>query len=62
VERLYPFGPVIEGNALNVTVLSYQRRHLSLGVVADRKAVPDLDELATDIRAAFDELAKAILT
>jgi WS/DGAT/MGAT family acyltransferase len=61
VERLYPFGPVIEGNALNVTVLSYQRRHLSLGVVADRRAVPDLDELATDIRTAFDELAKAIL-
>jgi diacylglycerol O-acyltransferase / wax synthase len=60
IERLYPFGPVIEGNALNVTVLSYQRRDLSVGVVADRKAVPDLDQLATDLRAGFDELAKAI--
>jgi WS/DGAT/MGAT family acyltransferase len=61
VERLYPFGPVIEGNALNVTVLSYQRRHLSLGIVADRKAVPDLDEFAGAVSGAFDMLRKAVL-
>ncbi|MEY2565872.1 MAG: diacylglycerol O-acyltransferase / wax synthase [Actinomycetota bacterium] len=61
VERLYPFGPVIEGNALNVTVLSYKRRHLSLGIVADRKAVPDLEQLTADLAAAFDELHKAVL-
>lgn len=61
VERLYPFGPVIEGNALNVTVLSYRRRHLSLGVVADRRAVPDLEQLGADLRASFDELRKAVL-
>ena len=62
VERLYPFGPVIEGNALNVTVLSYQRRHLSLGVVGDRKAVPDIEDLAADLRDAFAELSKAVLS
>ncbi|MDQ1375249.1 MAG: diacylglycerol O-acyltransferase / wax synthase [Actinomycetota bacterium] len=61
VERLYPFGPVIEGNALNVTVLSYKRRHLSLGLVADRKAVPDLEQLTSDLRTSFDELQKAVL-
>jgi diacylglycerol O-acyltransferase len=59
VERLYPFGPVIEGNALNVTVLSYQRRHLSLGLVADRKAVPDLEQLSADVRSSYDALRKA---
>ena len=62
VERLYPFGPVIEGNALNVTVLSYKRRHLSLGIVSDRRAVPDVDELGADLRTAFDELTKAVLS
>ena len=61
VERLYPFGPVIEGNALNVTVLSYQKRLLSLGVVGDRKAVPDLPQLTADLRASFAELSKAVL-
>jgi hypothetical protein len=61
VERLYPFGPVIEGNALNVTVLSYKRRHLSLGLVADRRAVPDLERLTADLVTAFDELGKAVL-
>jgi WS/DGAT/MGAT family acyltransferase len=62
VERLYPFGPVIEGNALNVTVLSYQRRHLSLGLVADRRAVPDLEQLTADVQSSFDALKKAVLT
>jgi WS/DGAT/MGAT family acyltransferase len=61
VERLYPFGPVIEGNALNVTVLSYKKRLLSLGLVADRKAVPDLDQLTSDVRSSFDALKKAVL-
>ncbi|MEY2474872.1 MAG: diacylglycerol O-acyltransferase / wax synthase [Actinomycetota bacterium] len=60
VERLYPFGPVIEGNALNVTVLSYKKRLLSLGIVADRKAVPDLAQLTADVRSSFDELKKAV--
>jgi WS/DGAT/MGAT family acyltransferase len=60
VERLYPFGPVIEGNALNVTVLSYKRQHLSLGVVGDRKAVPDLEQFTADLQAAFEALQKAV--
>jgi diacylglycerol O-acyltransferase / wax synthase len=62
VERLYPFGPVIEGNALNVTVLSYKRRHLSLGIVSDRRAVSDVDVVADDLRTAFAELKKAVLS
>lgn len=62
VERLYPFGPVIEGNALNVTVLSYQRRLLSIGLVSDRRAVSDIDDVADDLRSAFDDLKKAVLS
>jgi WS/DGAT/MGAT family acyltransferase len=60
VERLYPFGPVIEGNALNVTVLSYKRELLSLGIVGDRKAVPDIEDLAADFHASFEALRKAV--
>jgi WS/DGAT/MGAT family acyltransferase len=62
VERLYPFGPVIQGNALNVTVLSYRKQELSIGLVSDRRAVPDLPDLADDVRDAFDELRKAALS
>ena len=45
VEELYSGGPLLEGVALNITVWSF-RDQLSFGLVACRKAVPDLHDLA----------------
>jgi hypothetical protein len=59
VERLYPFGPLVDGNALNVTVLSYRRERLSFGLVGDREAMDDLEAFGDDLRASVDELAGA---
>jgi WS/DGAT/MGAT family acyltransferase len=59
VERLYPFGPLVDGSALNVTVLSYRRAELSFGVVGDRETMDDLEDFAADLRASVAELAAA---
>jgi WS/DGAT/MGAT family acyltransferase len=59
VERLYPFGPLVDGNALNVTVLSYRREQLSFGIVGDREAMDDLESFGDDLRASVAELAAA---
>jgi hypothetical protein len=59
VERLYPFGPLVDGNALNVTVLSYRREYLSFGIVGDREAMDDLEAFGDDLRASVAELAAA---
>jgi WS/DGAT/MGAT family acyltransferase len=53
-------GPVLEGIGLNVTVWSYVDR-LAFGVIACRDAVPDAWELADAIRAAMEELGKAVV-
>ena len=52
---LYPLGPVLEGIALNVTVVSYMDR-LYWGLIACREAVPGLWDLAEAIPVALDEL------
>lgn len=57
VEAIYPIGPVADGSALNITVMSYRGR-LHVGLTADREAVPDLDDLADDVRDALAELVK----
>ena len=46
VHALYPAGPVADGMGLNVTVLSYGGT-VELGLLACRRLVPDLDEMAT---------------
>ena len=57
VHALYPAGPVADGMGLNVTVLSYGGT-VHLGLLACRRLVPDLDEMAT---AMADE-EKRLLT
>jgi WS/DGAT/MGAT family acyltransferase len=52
---LYPLGPIPDGAALNITVISYLE-HLFVGVLADRDAIPDVDEIATGLNAALGEL------
>ena len=45
VEELYSGGPLLEGVALNITAWSF-RDQLNFGLVACRRAVPDLRQLA----------------
>lgn len=55
VTGLYPFGPLMEGSGLNVTVLSHDGR-LDVGLIACPDLVPGLDALQAGIVAGFDEL------
>lgn len=59
VEAVYPLGPVVDGSALNITVLSYAGR-LAFGLVADRETGVGLDALAGGLVAALAELHAAV--
>ena len=61
IERIFPIGPITDGTGLNITMLSYCGR-LNVAVMGDRAAVPDPGVLAADIRAAHDELRRAVLS
>lgn len=54
---MYPIGPVIHNQRVNITVVSYLDR-MFLGVVADRDAVPDTDELVEHFQVALAEIVK----
>jgi WS/DGAT/MGAT family acyltransferase len=56
---LYPMGPIVDGVALNMTVMSYLDR-LYVGLVACREAVPDLADLAGAVDDSFAELFEAV--
>lgn len=56
VVGLYPFGPLMEGSGLNVTVISHNGR-LDIGLIACPDLVPDLDQLLAGIIDSFDQLA-----
>jgi WS/DGAT/MGAT family acyltransferase len=53
--ELYPLGPIFDGAALNVTVVSYMGR-LYWGLIACRETVPGLWDLAEAIPEALEEL------
>lgn len=55
----HPFGPIIDGAALNVTAMSYRDR-IGFGVLACPDALDDTDVLAHRIPEAMRELTKAI--
>lgn len=55
----HPFGPIIDGSALNVTAMPYRDR-IGFGLLACADAVSDVDVLATRIPEAMRELTKAI--
>jgi WS/DGAT/MGAT family acyltransferase len=55
---LNPLGPVMDGAALNITVISYMDS-VDWGFIADKEAVPDLWDLAADVPEALAELVKA---
>lgn len=57
---LHPLGPITDGSALNITVLSYAGS-MAFGLVADPAAVADLDDLAVGLTTALDELEDAVV-
>ena len=54
---LYPLGPIFDGAALNVTVISYMD-NVDFGFIACRETVPGLWDLAGFIPEAVAELVK----
>ncbi len=51
----YPVSIVVHGVALNITVQSYMGR-LCFGLIACRRAVPDIGDLAAHMSQAFEQL------
>jgi hypothetical protein len=60
VEAAYPHGPVLEGAGMNITVMRY-RDSLDFGVIACRKNVPDVGDIALGFGAAVADLLKRAL-
>jgi WS/DGAT/MGAT family acyltransferase len=55
---MYTMGPIADGAALNITVMSYMGT-VYFGLVADRDAVPQVGDIAGHIDGALSELKKA---
>ena len=54
----YPMGPIADGGALNITVMSYMGT-MCFGLVACRETVPEVWSIAHGLGTALDELVKA---
>jgi WS/DGAT/MGAT family acyltransferase len=57
MEGLYPLSIVVHGVALNITVQSY-RGQLCFGLIACRRALPDVAELAAQLTRALEALRR----
>ena len=55
IAETYPVGPMAEGIGLNVTAFSYLGR-VYFGLLACRRLLPELDEVAVHIDDALGEL------
>ena len=55
LRALYPVVPITGRHALGIAVMSYDGR-LGFGLLADYDALPDVDVLARELRAAIDAL------
>ena len=60
VADMYPVGPITEGIGVNVTVFSYLDR-VQFGLLACRRLLPELDELASYMDDALGELVGCAL-
>ena len=58
LDAMYPMVPLAAGQALGIAIISYDG-HLDFGLGADFDALPDLEDLAADLRAAVAELVTA---
>jgi len=54
----YPFGPILEGAAVNITVMSYDGA-VDMGLIACPRAVPRPAEIARAFERAVEEFAAA---
>jgi len=57
---LFPFGPLLEGTGLNVTILS-NMDDMNIGLIACPDLVPDLDFLLDGILDGVDTLLAAAI-
>jgi hypothetical protein len=55
---LYPVVPLAQKQALGIAIMSYNGR-LGFGLLGDFDALPDLEEIATQLEGAIDDLAVA---
>ena len=58
LEAMYPMVPLAENQALGIAIMSYNGQ-LNFGLNADYDALPDLEALADELRAAIEELVAA---
>jgi diacylglycerol O-acyltransferase len=58
LQVLYPVVPLAQRQALGIAVMSYDG-HLGFGLLGDYDALPDLDQIALDLRWAIAALARA---
>jgi hypothetical protein len=58
VTAMFPFGPLMEGTGLNVTVLS-NNGEMNIGLIACPELVPSLDELLDEMIAGIAVLLEA---
>jgi WS/DGAT/MGAT family acyltransferase len=58
VVSMYPFGPLLEGAGLNITVLS-NMGNVDFGVIGCRETVPGIEQLADGFGTAVDALRRA---
>ena len=58
LDAMFPMVPLAENQALGIALMSYNGQ-LNFGLNADYDAMPDLEALADELRAAIDELAGA---
>ena len=58
LEVLYPVVPLAQRQALGIAVMSYDG-HLGFGLLGDYDALPDLEEIARDLKWAIAALSRA---
>jgi diacylglycerol O-acyltransferase / wax synthase len=58
LEVLYPVVPLAQRQALGIAVMSYNG-HLGFGLLGDYDALPDIEDIAEDVRGAIAALARA---
>jgi WS/DGAT/MGAT family acyltransferase len=61
LEAMHPLGPIFDGAALNLTVISYLES-IDFGFLACRELLPDLDALSHAVPDALAELTKIVDT
>ncbi len=54
---MYPMGPIMDGGALNMTVMSYMDT-MNFGLVACAETIPNVADIARHLDDALDELLK----